>query len=128
MSITQRFRAVALATVVGSSIWLGACSDATAPGIQPEISNLQDDFADLFARETIRDRDVGQRESGHCGQLWLGHSRDPRRWRHPGLLPVIGRQRDVRNGRGADRRLDRADHLLRCGRSRGELQGSEALS
>lgn len=41
----QLFRALALVLIIGSSTWLGACSDSpTAPGIQPQIINQADNF------------------------------------------------------------------------------------
>ena len=43
MKTAQRFWTVALAAVIGSS-GLGACSDSTGPGIQPQIVNVADNF------------------------------------------------------------------------------------
>ena len=45
MEIARHFRAVAVAAIVGSSTWLGACSDSpTGPGIQPQIINQPGNF------------------------------------------------------------------------------------
>ena len=44
MSIAPRLRALALSFIAASGLGLGACSDSTAPGIQPEIINTPDTF------------------------------------------------------------------------------------